>query len=85
MYLYLGNDVVVEEKEILGVFDLERVTVDRYMKDFLNAWRKRGGIYYVTLDLPKSIVVCTDRTYVCGVSADTVKKRAHRTEKESRA
>lgn len=84
MLLYLGNDVVIEEKEILGVFDLERVTVDRYMKDFLNAQRKKGRIYYVTLDLPKSLVICADRTYVCGVSADTIRKRAHRREKESR-
>lgn len=85
MFIYLGNDVVISEEEILGVFDLERVTVDRYMKDFLNAWRKDGKIYYVTLELPKSLVVCADMTYVCGVSCDTVRKRARRTEEAKKA
>ena len=35
MFVYLGSDVVVEDSEILGIFDIERVTVDRYMKDYL--------------------------------------------------
>jgi len=33
MYLYLGSDVVVDDKDVLGIFDIEKVTVDRYMKD----------------------------------------------------
>ncbi len=85
MYFYLGNDVVVPEKEVIGIFDIERVTTDRYMKDWLNAWQKKGRIYYVTLDLPKSVVVCEDLVYVCGVSCGTLKKRAHRTETEKQA
>ncbi|MCM1418917.1 MAG: hypothetical protein NC084_02290 [Bacteroides sp.] len=84
MLIYLGNDVMIPEEEILGVFDLERVTVDRYMKDFLNARRRGGEIYYVTLELPKSLVICEGMTYVCGVSSDTVKKRASRIEEAKR-
>lgn len=76
MYLYLGSDVVVNEKEILGIFDIEKVTVDRYMKDYLNFWQKKGSIYYVSLDMPKSIIVCENIVYISNVSCDTLKKRA---------
>ena len=76
MYLYLGSDVVVDEKEVLGIFDIEKVTVDRYMKDYLNFWQKSGNIYYVSLDMPKSIIVCKNTVYISNVSCDTLKKRA---------
>ncbi len=76
MYLYLGSDVVIDDKEILGIFDIEKVTVDRYMKDYLNYWQKKGRIYYVSLDMPKSIIVARDTVYISNVSCDTLKKRA---------
>lgn len=75
MYLYLGSDVVIPEKEVLGIFDIEKVTVDRYMKDYLSACQKRGKIYYVSLDMPKSIIVCDETVYISNVSCDTLKKR----------
>ncbi len=76
MYLYLGSDVLVDDKEVLGIFDIEKVTVDRYMKDYLNACQKNGKIYYVSLDMPKSIIVCTETVYISNVSCDTLKKRS---------
>lgn len=76
MYLYLGSDVVVDGKDVLGIFDIEKVTVDRYMKDYLSYSQKNGKIYYVSLDMPKSIIVCADMVYISNVSCDTLKKRA---------
>ena len=76
MYLYLGSDVVVDDSEVLGIFDIEKVTVDRYMKDYLSFWQKKGQIYYVSLDMPKSIIVARDTVYISNFSCDTLKKRA---------
>ena len=76
MYLYLGSDVVVDDSEILGIFDIEKVTVDRYMKDYLSFWQKKGQIYYVSLYMPKSIIVAKDTVYISNVSCDTLKKRS---------
>lgn len=77
MYLYLGSDVVVDERNVIGIFDIEKVTVDRYMKDdYLSYSQKSGKIYYVSLDMPKSIIVCEDMVFISNVSCDTLKKRA---------
>lgn len=75
MFVYLGSDVVVEDAEIVGIFDIERVTTDRYMKEYLKAVQKKGMVYYVSLDMPKSFVVCRDMVYVTNVSGDTIRKR----------
>ncbi len=75
MYVYLGSDVVVEGAEIVGIFDIERVTTDRYMKDYLKDVQKKGMVYYVSLDMPKCFVVCRDMVYVTNVSGETIRKR----------
>ena len=76
MYLFLGSDVCVQVSDIIGIFDIEKVTVDKYMKDYLSFCQKQGKIYYVSLDMPKSIVVCEDTVYITNVSCLTLRKRA---------
>ncbi len=75
MYIHLGSDVTVPKSEIIGIFDLERISVQKNVNYFLSHCQKSGKIYYVSLDMPKSIIVCPDRVYVSNVSAGTLKKR----------
>ena len=74
-YVYLGNDVCVPTDSIIGIFDIERVTVEKYMNEYLTFCQKNGKIYYVSLDMPKSIVICSDIVYITNVSCSTLKKR----------
>lgn len=75
MYLYLGSDVTVPKKDIIGIFDIEKVTVEKYMNEYLSRCQKQGMIYYVSLDMPKSIIVSENTVYISNVSSDTLKKR----------
>ena len=75
-YLHLGSDVTVHSDDIIGIFDIERVTVNRSVNDFLRISQKSGRIYYVSLDLPKSFAVTDDLVYVTNVSTLTLKKRS---------
>lgn len=75
MYLHLGSDVSVHTEDIIGIFDIEKVTVQKYMNDYLSVCQKTGKIYYVSLDMPKSIIVCCDMVYISNVSCLTLKKR----------
>ncbi len=76
MFLFLGGDVTVPEKDVIGVFDIEECSVSRTTADYLNACQKKGRVEYVSLDMPKSFVVCSDKTYISNVSNSTINKRA---------
>lgn len=74
-YFHLGSDVTVHNNDVIGIFDIERVTVNKDVNEFLKVSQKSGKIYYVSLDLPKSFVVTGSKVYVTNVSTLTLKKR----------
>lgn len=74
-YLHLGADVNVLSDELIGIFDIEKTTVKKSVNDYLSRCQKDGSIYYVSLDMPKSFVVCDDCTFITNVAALTLKKR----------
>ena len=80
MYLHLGQDTVVREGDIIGVFDLENTSVSKINKEFLAAAEKKGWIYNVSYELPKSFVLCADKegtkVYITQISSATLRKRA---------
>lgn len=75
MYISLGSDVSVLKTDIIGVFDIEKTSVMKSINDFLGYCQKNDKIYYVSLEMPKSFVVCRDLVYITNISADTIKKR----------
>ena len=54
MYLHLGQDIIVNEREIVGVFDLDNSTISRHTRDFLSRAQKEGRVVNVSMELPKS-------------------------------
>lgn len=75
MYISLGSDVSILKSEIIGIFDIEKTSVVKSVNNFLSYCQKNGKIYYVSLDMPKSFVVCRDCVYVTNVGAATIFKR----------
>ncbi|MDE6579454.1 MAG: DUF370 domain-containing protein [Ruminiclostridium sp.] len=75
MYISLGNDVSVLQSDIIGVFDIEKTSVVKSVNDLLGYCQKNNRIYYVSLEMPKSFVVCSDCVYITNVSANTIRKR----------
>ena len=45
MYLYLGSDISVPVNEIIGIFDIEKVTVQKYMNDYLSGTKGYETLY----------------------------------------
>ena len=82
MYLHLGEETVVKEKNIIGIFDIENTSVSKHTKDFLAKSEKNGKIFNVSYEMPKSFIVCreigenSDTVYISQISAATLKKRA---------
>ena len=61
MYLHLGQETVVRQREVVGIFDMENATISKYTRQFLADAEKGGRVCNVTMELPKSFVVCVDR------------------------
>jgi len=80
VYLHLGQDTVIKMDEIVGIFDLETATVSKISRDYLARAQKSGQVVNVSLELPKSFVVCRDETgrltvYISQISTATLLKR----------
>ena len=81
MYLHLGEDTVVCDKDIIGIFDIENTSVSKHTKEFLNAAGKGSKTFNVSYEMPKSFVICCDKTgketvYISQISASTLRKRS---------
>ena len=63
MYLHLGQDTVVRLDEIVGIFDMENATISKHTRRFLSDAQKGGRIFNVSMELPKSFVVCMDKKH----------------------
>ncbi|MCC8072597.1 MAG: DUF370 domain-containing protein [Clostridiales bacterium] len=75
MYLYLGENTVVNTKDIIGIFDMDTSTVNKATRDYLSLAEKNKKIIYVNYDLPKSFIVCSEKIYVCPLNTATLLKR----------
>ena len=75
MYLHIGEDTLVRDKDIIGIFDMDTSTVNKATRDYLSKAEKDKRIIYVNYELPKSFVVCDDRIYVCPLNTATLLKR----------
>ena len=80
MYLHLGQNVVVRQKDMIGIFDLDTSTVSKITREYLSRAEKAGNVVNVSLELPKSFVVCKDKkgkrlVYISQLSSATLFKR----------
>ena len=81
MYLHLGQSVVVHQKDILGIFDLDNTTSSFRTRKFLVRAEREGRTVTVTDDLPKSFVLCQGKdgkavVYLSQLSSATLRGRA---------
>lgn len=83
MYLHLGQDTVVRQQDIIGIFDIETASVSKNTRDFLSKAQKSGQVYNVTDDLPKSFIICCRckdkndvKVYISQISSTTLLKRS---------
>ena len=80
MYLHLGQNTVITFDEIIGIFDLDNTTVAKKTRDYLSAAQKEGRVIEVSNELPKSFIVCNDKSgkiiiYLSQISTTTLLKR----------
>lgn len=68
MYLHLGQNEIIPQRRILGIFDLDKCSYEKRTRDYLAAAEKEGVVLDISGDLPRSFVVC-DHPYHPSISA----------------
>ncbi len=58
MYLHIGNDQMLPERRIIGIFDLEITSQSKITAGFLKNAEQEGVILDTCEDIPKSFLVC---------------------------
>ena len=80
MYLHLGQNVVVPEADIVGIFDLDNTTGSHITRKYLSQAEKESKVITVSDELPKSFVVCNENkktlVYLSQLSTQTLLKRS---------
>lgn len=76
MYINFGHGILVRQEEIIGVFDLDKSTVSKHTREFLNKAEKDGRIVAAFDDIPNSVIVTDDKVYLTHASTQTLKKRS---------
>ncbi len=80
MYINLGQDTVISDSEILGIFDLDNTTVSKATREYINSASRKGECATVSMaELPKSFVVTVKNgkreVYISPFNTSTVFKR----------
>ncbi|MCH5210254.1 MAG: DUF370 domain-containing protein [Oscillospiraceae bacterium] len=82
MYLRVEENIIVNTKDIIGIFDMDNTTVSRLGRTFLSKSEKNGLIINSTDDLPKSFVVTSEnektKIFISSVSSKILAKRGLR-------
>ena len=81
MYLHLGQNVMVPESAVLGVFDLDNTTWSFRTRRFLEQAEREGRVVSVGDDLPRSFVLVQEgngppAVYITQLAPATLQKRA---------
>ena len=79
MYLHIGQNIVVPEADVIGVFDLDNTTGSLITRKYLSDAEKNGSVLSVSDELPRSFIVCGQekdtKIYLSQLSSQTLLKR----------
>jgi len=76
MYIDIFTDFMVDSDDIVGIFDLDNTTTNKFTNEFLNTLQKENKITYLVSDIPKSFILMNDGSvYIVELSSQILKKR----------
>ena len=61
MYLHIGNQINIRERDIIGIFDADRTTTSWITRKYLSEAQKKELVSAANEEIPKSFVLYRDR------------------------
>ena len=82
MYIHLGRDYVLNDRDIIGIFNLETTTITPRGREFLNYAQKNSAVVSLSDELPQSYVLAdgavVDTVYLSELSSAVLRRRAEK-------
>ena len=82
MYIHLGRDYVLNDRDIIGIFNLETTTITPRGREFLNDAQKYGAVVSLSDELPQSYDLAygavVDTVYLSELSPAAMRRRAEK-------
>jgi hypothetical protein len=78
MYLHLGRDYVLNDRDVIGIFDLETTTLSPRGREFLDRAQREGAVVSLSDELPRSFVLAdaaVDTVYLSALSPGALARR----------
>ena len=79
MYLHIGNEVLINKRNIVGIFDIDNTTVSKSTREFFSKQEKEKRVKIVNNDLPRSFLIVKeegeDVIYLSSLNSSSLKKR----------
>ncbi len=79
MYLNLGGTTLVRKRDIIGIFDLDKLEVGGSVMNFLREYEEKKLVTVVGDGIPKAFVLAEcggeSRIYITTISAASLKGR----------
>lgn len=79
-YLHIGQNVMLPEKRIIGIFDLDNTSTSKHTRAFLKQAEDDGVVMSACEDIPKAFIVCDHPyhrqiVYLSQLNTKTLEKR----------
>lgn len=79
-YLHIGQNVMLPDKRIIGIFDLDNTSTSKHTRAFLKQAEQDGVVMSACEDLPKAFIVCDHPyhkqiVYLSQLNTKTLEKR----------
>lgn len=76
MFVHIGGEYTILVDSVISLINLETVQASSSdMKSFLKMQEDENILEYVSEEIPRSLIVTDDRTYVSPLSVGTILKR----------
>ncbi|MGM7703292.1 extracellular matrix regulator RemB [Pseudalkalibacillus sp. Hm43] len=76
MFIHLGENVVVQTRDVVAIFDYEIAKESEETMAFLKHHKENQNLETISDELIKSIVLTTEGIYLSPLSSITLKRRA---------
>ncbi|WP_208587136.1 extracellular matrix regulator RemB [Gracilibacillus suaedae] len=76
MFIHIGDDHVIQSKDVIGIIDYSLVTSSTINEEMLEELKENQQVVVSEEDVTKAVVITAEKVYYSPLSVLTLKKRA---------